>query len=48
MFLFFVFIFFSEHLYAKNHHTLNANLQSIVAVLIIKKLYTHYNIAIIM
>jgi len=27
------FIFFSEHIYAKNHETLNANLKSIVALI---------------
>jgi len=35
MFLFFgVFKIISGHLYVKNHHTLNANLQSAVAVLV--------------
>jgi len=44
---FLIFRFFSEHLYVKKRHTLNANWQSIVVVLIIKKYCTHYNTAII-
>jgi len=36
-FVFFGVFFISEHLYAKNHHTLNANWQSIFVVLINKK-----------
>jgi len=37
-FVFFSVFFISEHLYAKNHHTLNANWQSIFVVLINKKI----------
>jgi len=36
--VFLIFRFFSEHLYVKKRHTLNANWQSIVVVLIIKKI----------
>jgi len=48
MLLFFnVFSLFFEHLHLKNHHSLNAIGQSVVAVLV-TEYYTHYNIAIIM
>ena len=48
MLLFFnVFSLFFEHLHLKNHHSLNAIGQSVVAVLV-TEYYTHYSIAIIM
>jgi len=43
-----MFLIFLEHLYATNHHAFNANWKSFFAVLIVKKHYAYYNIAIIM
>jgi len=43
-----MFLIFLDHLYATNHHAFNANWKSFFAVLIVKKHYAYYNIAIIM